>query len=220
MPAACSLSSRLSTRKASITMSCVAEAVATRSAPTATSQGAAAGSHRPRNTIAAISRICENTSQPRRRPSQRDSMRHVERIDQRRPQEFHRVGRADQREQPDGAEIDAGLAHPHQQRRAGQRQRQARREAEEQNDQHARLEIDRERLAPAGFCGGFVGVAVICFEASPVMPQPFGVIPATRAERANPESITPVCMTFALGLWIPDRRFAASGMTEQSMTTS
>ena len=73
MPAACSLSSRLSTRKASITMSCVAEAVATSSAPTATSHGAAAGSQRPRNTIAAISRNCENTSQPRRRPSQRDS---------------------------------------------------------------------------------------------------------------------------------------------------
>ena len=73
MPAACSLSSRLSTRKASITMSWVAEAVATRSAPTATSQGAAAGSHSPRNTIAAISSTCEKMSQPRRRPSRRDS---------------------------------------------------------------------------------------------------------------------------------------------------
>ena len=73
MPAACSFSGRLSTRKASTTMSCVAEAVATSSAPSATSPGAAAGSQKPRNTIAAISRSCVNTSQPRRRPSQRDS---------------------------------------------------------------------------------------------------------------------------------------------------
>ena len=72
--------------------------------------------------------------------------RHVERVDQRRPQELHGVGRADQREQADGAEIDAGFAHPHQQRRARQRQRQSGREAEEQHDQHARLEIDRERV--------------------------------------------------------------------------
>ena len=49
--------------------------------------------------------------------------------------------------------------HPDQQRRAGQRQRQAGREAEEQHDQHARLEIDRERLAPAGLCGRCVDPA-------------------------------------------------------------
>ncbi len=73
MPAACSLSSRLSTRNASITMSWVADAVATSSAPSATSPGADAGSVRPRNTIATISSTCENTSQPRRRPSKRDS---------------------------------------------------------------------------------------------------------------------------------------------------
>ena len=73
MPAACSFSGRLSTRKASTTMSCVADAVATSSAPSATSAGATAGLQEPRNTIAAISRICVNTSQPRRRPSQRPS---------------------------------------------------------------------------------------------------------------------------------------------------
>ena len=65
---------RLSTRKASMTMSCVAEAVATRAARrTPPSQGAATGSQKARNAIAAISRSCENTSQPRRRPSSRDS---------------------------------------------------------------------------------------------------------------------------------------------------
>jgi hypothetical protein len=74
----------------------------------------------------------------------------MQRIDQRRPQEFQRVGRADQREQADSAEIDAGLAHPHQQRRARQRQRQAGGKAEQQHDQHARLQVDRKALAPGG----------------------------------------------------------------------
>ena len=73
MPAACSEGSRLSTRNASITISCVADAVATRSAPNATSHGDAAGLQKARNTIAAISRICDSTSQPRRRPSSLES---------------------------------------------------------------------------------------------------------------------------------------------------
>jgi membrane protein involved in colicin uptake len=42
--------------------------------------------------------------------------RHMQRVDQRRPQELQRVRRADQRKQPDGAEIDTGFTHPHQQR--------------------------------------------------------------------------------------------------------
>jgi len=37
----------------------------------------------------------------------------MQRIDQRRPEKFQRVGRADQREQADGAEVDAGFAHPY-----------------------------------------------------------------------------------------------------------
>ena len=73
MPAACSFGRSVSTRNASITMSCVAEAVATMSAPNATSHGALAGSVNARNAVAAISRSCENTSQPRRRPSSRES---------------------------------------------------------------------------------------------------------------------------------------------------
>ena len=56
-----------------MTMSWVAEAVATRSAPKATYHGEIAGLQKASNTIAAISRSCENTSQPRRRPSSRDS---------------------------------------------------------------------------------------------------------------------------------------------------
>src|SRR5437764_1015212 len=71
MPAACSFSGRLSTRNASITMSCVADAVATMSAATMRSPGPSFGSQNASSAIATISRICENTSQPRRRPSRR-----------------------------------------------------------------------------------------------------------------------------------------------------
>ena len=119
----------------------------------------ARGSQTPRNTIAAINKSCESSSQPRRRPKQPRQDRHVERVDQRRPKELHRVGRADQRKQPDGAEIDSALAHPDQQRRAGQRERQARREAEKHDDQHAPLQIDRERIGN-GMRAGDVGVVI------------------------------------------------------------
>ena len=73
--------------------------------------------------------------------------RRVERVHHRRPEEFDGVGRAHQREQADSLEIDPGLPHPEPQRRARQRQRQPSREAEKQHDQHARLEIDRQRFA-------------------------------------------------------------------------
>ena len=65
--------------------------------------------------------------------------RRVECVGQRRPQKFHRVGRADQCEQSDGGKIDTGLAHPYEQRRAGKGQRQARRKPKKHDDQHARL---------------------------------------------------------------------------------
>ena len=54
-------------------MSCVAEAVATSSAPSATVGGDTAGSQAPRKTIAAIKRNWDSNSQPRRRPKRRDS---------------------------------------------------------------------------------------------------------------------------------------------------
>jgi hypothetical protein len=76
--------------------------------------------------------------------------RHMQRIDQRRPQEFQRVGRADQREQADGPEIDAGFAHPHQQRRPRQRQRQPGGKAEQHHNQHPPLQIHRKAIAPRG----------------------------------------------------------------------
>ena len=70
MPAACSFSGRLSTRNASTTMSWVADMVATSNAPTATSSGERAGSVSASSRIAMISKSCEATSQPRRRPNQ------------------------------------------------------------------------------------------------------------------------------------------------------
>ena len=55
-------------------MSWVAEAVATSSAaPATTISGEIFGLHSARIRIAAISRNCDSISQPRRRPSRRDS---------------------------------------------------------------------------------------------------------------------------------------------------
>ena len=122
--------------------------------PSATSHGSTAGSQDRRKTIAAIKQSCESTSQPRRRPKQARQQRHIERIDQRRPQEFHRVGRADQREQPDGPQIDARLGHPH---AAASTRTSASGRPEEKprnmHDQHAAAQIDRQRLRPGRLCG-------------------------------------------------------------------
>jgi len=61
-------------RKASMTMSCVADAVATMSAaPKTTYQESFAGSQNPSRAIAAIIVSCEHTSQPRRRPKSREN---------------------------------------------------------------------------------------------------------------------------------------------------
>ena len=56
-----------------MTMSWVADAVATMRAPKATSHGSTAGSHVPRKMIAAIKTSWVSTSQARRRPNSRDS---------------------------------------------------------------------------------------------------------------------------------------------------
>ena len=47
-----------------------------------------------------------------------------------------------------GPEIDPGLPHPYQQRRSRKGERQSRGKAEQQHDQHARLEIDGPAVAP------------------------------------------------------------------------
>ncbi len=57
-----------------MTMSWVAEAAATKvAAPKTTYHGEIIGLQTASSTMAAISRSCENTSQPRRRPSSADS---------------------------------------------------------------------------------------------------------------------------------------------------
>ncbi len=116
------------------------------------------GSLSPSSTIAAIEQQLARTPASRAGgPAASRQHRHIERIDQRRPEEFDGVGQADQREQADGGEVDAALGQPHRQRRAGQRQRQAGGEAEQHHDQHARLE-DRRRWRRArigvGGCRG------------------------------------------------------------------
>jgi len=82
---------------------------------------------------------------------------HVQRIDQRRPEEFQRIGRPDQRKKSDGAKIDAGFAHPDQQRRTRQRQRQAGGKAEKHDNEHPALQIDCKTLTPANARSGVWG---------------------------------------------------------------
>ena len=61
-------------RNASMTMSCVAEAVATKTAALNTTyHGATAGSQKASSAIEMISRNCENNSQPRRLPNSGES---------------------------------------------------------------------------------------------------------------------------------------------------
>ena len=95
MPAACSLSGRLSTRNASMTMSCVADAVAT-------SQRADARRLRRGNRIAQAEQRDRRDQhelrqdEPAAPPAEQARQhRHVERVDQRRPEKLDRVGRAD-----------------------------------------------------------------------------------------------------------------------------
>jgi hypothetical protein len=88
--------------------------------------------------------------------------RYVEGVHDGRPQELDGVRRTDEREQADGAEVDAGFPHPDQQCRARERERQPGREAEEQHDQHARLEIDREHVGEARASGYAVGCGHRC----------------------------------------------------------
>jgi len=78
----------------------------------------------------------------------------MQRVRERRPKKFQRVGGSNQREQADSAEIDAGFAHPDQQRRAGKRQRQPGGKAEEHHDEDAALQVDRDGVAPVRGGGG------------------------------------------------------------------
>ena len=73
--------------------------------------------------------------------------RRVERVDHRCPDEFDCVGQADKREESDCPEIDSAFGHPDRERRAGKGERQAGRKAEQQDDEHARPQIDGESIS-------------------------------------------------------------------------
>ena len=163
MPAACSLSGRLSTRNASTTMSWVDDIGRDQQRTERHEQRRARRIGQREQQDRGDQQQLREHQPAAAAAEQRGEERHMQRVDQRRPDEFQRVGRADQREQPDGAEIDAGLAHPHQERRSRQRQRQPRRKAEHQHDQHARLQVDGRRLAPGrgGAAAAFSGEAAV-----------------------------------------------------------
>ncbi len=83
---------------------------------------------------------------PPERPRQK---RHGHAIDDRRPQEFQRIGEPDIGEEADRGQRDVRLYEPDGEGRSGQGQRQAAREAHAQDRQHAPVAIDGERAEPA-----------------------------------------------------------------------
>ena len=133
-----------------MTMSWVAEAKATMRAPSATASGAADRIARAEEEDRRHQQELAGDEPAAAPPELAREPRHLERIDDRGPQELDGVGQADEGEHADGAEVDAAVGHPHSERLAGQRQRQARREAEQQHDEHARAGIDGERIEERG----------------------------------------------------------------------
>ncbi len=69
---------------------------------------------------------------------------HLPSVDHRCPDELERVRQAGERQQADGAEVDAAVGHPHAQRLARQRQRQTGGKAEQHDDEHAGAQVDRQ----------------------------------------------------------------------------
>ena len=63
-----------------------------------------------------------------------------------RPKELERVGQADQCEETDRGLVDAAPRQPVGERRRGEEQRQAAREAHQQDREHAAVEVDRARI--------------------------------------------------------------------------
>ena len=117
-----------------MTTSCDADMKATATASSAKALRSAAWARSPASSNSApASASCVSTSQPRRRPSHG----RLEAVHQRRPQELEGVGQADQAQEADGRDVDAFDAEPGLHRLAGQRQRQARGEAEHGDDEQA-----------------------------------------------------------------------------------
>ena len=92
----------------------------------------------PIATSPPTSASCVITSQPRRRPRKGGTIA----VHERRPEEFPRVGQPHQREDADGREVDALDRHPRLQRAAGERERQARGEAEQEDDREVAVAKD------------------------------------------------------------------------------
>ena len=67
-------------------------------------------------------------------------------VHERRPHEFEAVGDADQREEADGADIDARPGHPVLQGIAAQRQRQAAGKSHAEHGEYAALQVGRDDL--------------------------------------------------------------------------
>ena len=82
-------------------------------------------------------------AEPAREQRQRHAVHH------RRPHELERIGDADPADEADRRATDAILAQPGRQRREHQQERQAGREAQEQERDDARMGIGRERRCPA-----------------------------------------------------------------------
>ena len=155
MPAACSLSVRLSTRKASTTMSCVAEAVATRSAPSATTSGRArwiaerrarrsprsAGTARAKASRAGGPTAATKTARRAHRPA---APRRISSCRACRPAQRARWCRDRLRL----SRIQISSVEP------DKRERQAGGEAEKHDDQHPPLQIDGERIGNGNAGGG------------------------------------------------------------------
>ena len=97
-----------------MTMSWVADAVATMTAASATNQGADSGSWRPRKDDRHHQQDLREHQPAAPVAEQAAEDRHLKGIDDGRPQELDGVGNADQGEQADRAEIDADILHPQQ----------------------------------------------------------------------------------------------------------
>ena len=89
----------------------------------------------------------QHPAPPAAEPAVEQRQRHV--IDQRRPGELERIGRAHQGEDADGLQVDANPAHPVAEHRSGEQQWHAAREAHEQDGELPAVAIDRERVQPA-----------------------------------------------------------------------
>ena len=116
-----------------MTTSCDAETNATATASSANARVACAGEV-PASSSSVAGQRQLRQHQPAAAPAE---PRQIEAVHQRRPQELEGVGQADQAQEADRGDVQPVHAQPGLHRLAGQRQRQARREAEQRDDDQA-----------------------------------------------------------------------------------